>query len=160
MTTAPRTVVCTLRGRRRGRGVPVFRYAAASEPSASIPRGRVPRVSRLLALAVRLDELVRAGVIVDYAKLAELAHVSRARISQIMNLLVLAPDIQEALLFLPRTERGRDPIHLRQLQPLAAVLNWGQQRSLWRTLQANSGRICQAAAAFGLENSRAERSGC
>src|SRR5712692_941179 len=67
---------------------------------------------------------------------------------------------QETLLFLPRTERGRDPIHLRQLQPLAAVLNWGQQRSLWRALQANSGRICQAAAAFGLENSRAERSGC
>jgi hypothetical protein len=136
MTTAPRTVVCTLR--RRGRKVPVFRHAA--EPSPSVPRGRVPRVSRLLALALRLDGLVRAGVIADYATLAELAHVSRARISQIMNLLVLAPDIQEALLFLPRTERGRDPIHLRQLQPLAAVPEWGQQRSLWRTLQASSRR--------------------
>jgi len=121
--------------------VPVFRYAAASEPSASIPRGRVPRVSRLLALALRLDELVRAGVIVDYATLAELAHVSRARISQIMNLLVLAPDIQETLLFLPRTERGRDPIHLRQLQPLAAVLDWREHRTLWRTLQASKGPV-------------------
>jgi hypothetical protein len=60
-----------------------------------VPRGRVPRVSRLLALALRLDELVRAGVIPDYATLAELAHVSRARISQIMNLLVLAPDNPE-----------------------------------------------------------------
>jgi hypothetical protein len=55
------------------------------------------------------------------------------------NLLVLAPDIQEALLFLPQTERGRDPIHLRQLQPLAAILDWGQQRLLWRTLQARKG---------------------
>ncbi len=133
MTTAPRTVVCTLRGRRRGRGVPVFRHAASSEPSPSVPRGRVPRVSRLLALALRLDELVRAGLVDDYATLAELAHVSRARISQIMNLLVLAPGIQETLLFLPRTVRGRDPIHLRQLQPLAAVLDWRQQR------QASSG---------------------
>ena len=106
--------------------MPVFRHAASSAPSPLVPRGRVPRISRLLALALRLDELVRAGVIADYATLAELAHVSRARISQIMNLLLLAPAIQEALLFLPRTEHGRDPIHLRQLQPLAAVLDWGQ----------------------------------
>jgi len=101
----------------------------------------VPRVSRLLALALRLDELVRAGLVDDYATLAELAHVSRARISQIMNLLVLAPGIQETLLFLPRTVRGRDPIHLRQLQPLAAVLDWRQQRTLWRTLQASKGPV-------------------
>jgi hypothetical protein len=46
-------------------------------------------------LAHRLDELVRAGVIADYAALAKLAHVSRARITQIMNLLVLAPNNPE-----------------------------------------------------------------
>jgi hypothetical protein len=97
----------------------------------------VPRVSRLLVLALRLDGLVRAGVVADYATLAELAHMSRARISQLTNLLVLA--IQEALLFLPRTVCGRNPIHLRQLQPLAAVLDWGQQRHLWRTLQGSRG---------------------
>jgi hypothetical protein len=55
----------------------------------------VPRVSRLLALAHRLDELVRTGVVADYATLAQLAHVSRARMSQILNLLVLAPDNPE-----------------------------------------------------------------
>jgi hypothetical protein len=97
----------------------------------------VPRVSRLLALAFRLDELVRAGVIADYATLAELAQVSRARISQITNLLVLAPDIQETLLFLPRTERGRDPIHLRQLQPLTQIADWGEQRKRWQALLSN-----------------------
>ena len=135
---SPRTVV-SLAGGRRGRGQRSFRSAAATTPPPSLPRGRVPRVSRLLALALRLDELVRAGVIADYATLAELAHVSRARISQITNLLVLAPDIQEALLFLPRTQCGRDPIHLRQLQALAAVLDWERQRVLWRTLQATKG---------------------
>jgi hypothetical protein len=137
MTIVSRIVVCSLPDRRRGRRVPSLRQTAAASPPA--PRGRVPRVSRLLALALRLDELVRTGVIADYATLAGLAHVSRARVTQITNLLVLAPDIQETLLFLPRTERGRDPIHLRQLQPLAAVLDWGQQRSLWHTLQASKG---------------------
>jgi hypothetical protein len=139
MTTASSAVMCRLPCRRRGRGKPSCRHAALSAPALAVPRGRVPRVSRLLALALRLDELVRTGVIADYATLAGLAHVSRARVTQITNLLVLAPDIQETLLFLPRTERGRDPIHLRQLQPLAAVLDWGQQRNLWHTLQANKG---------------------
>jgi WD40 repeat protein len=57
-----------------------------------------------------------------------------ARISQIMNLLGLAPDLQEALLFLPRVTRGRDPLHLRQLQPIAATLDWQHQRRRWRAL--------------------------
>jgi hypothetical protein len=135
----PRTVVCSFPSRPRGGGQRSFLQADSETPPPLVPRGRVPRISRLLALALRMDELVRAGVIADYATLAELAHVSRARMSQIMNLLVLAPDIQEALLFLPRTLRGRDPIHLRQLQPLAAVLDWRQQRNLWRRLQATRG---------------------
>ena len=135
----PRTVVCRVPGLRRGRSQRSFPQAASAAPPPAVPRGRVPRISRLLALAHRLDKLVRTGVVADYATLAELAHVSRARMSQILNLLVLAPDIQEALLFLPRTVRGRDPIHLRQLQPLAVVLDWEQQRHLWRRLQAKRG---------------------
>ncbi len=46
-------------------------------------------------------ELIREGVVTDYAELARLGHVTRARVTQIMNLLHLAPDIQETLLFLP-----------------------------------------------------------
>ena len=64
---------------------------------------RVPRLARLLALALELEGLVRDGTIRDYATLARLGHVSRARMSQVMNLLVLAPDIQEEILFLPST---------------------------------------------------------
>ena len=84
-----------------------------------------------MALAIRFDQLIRAGEVGDYAELARLAHVTRARITQIMNLLMLAPDIQEAILFLPRVERGRDPIHLRQLQSIALVSDWRKQRMLW-----------------------------
>ena len=73
------------------------------------PVGRVPRVSRLMALAIRLDQMIRDGVVTDQAELARLGHVSRARLTQIMNLLGLAPDIQEAILHLPVVQEGRDP---------------------------------------------------
>jgi hypothetical protein len=95
----------------------------------------VPRVARLLALALRCEQLLHAGTIASYAELAELGHISRARVTQIMNLLLLAPDIQEQLLFAARPERGRDPIHLRQLQPLARIADWEEQRRRWHALQ-------------------------
>ena len=87
-----------------------------------------------MALAIRMDGLVRGGEVADYADLARLGHVSRARVTQIMNLLQLAPDIQEALLFLPRTERGRDPIREHHIRPIAAELEWRKQRRLWKGL--------------------------
>ena len=51
-----------------------------------------------------------------------------------MNLQHLAPDIQEALLFLPPTLRGRDTIILADLMPIAAAFDWRKQRRLWRKL--------------------------
>jgi hypothetical protein len=124
-----------MRQRQRGRR---HLEAGAVPPPLELPPGRVPRVARLMALAIKLDGLVRQGVVRDYAALARLGHVSRARITQIMNLLLLAPDIQEQLLFLPDTLRGRDPIHLRQLQPLALLLDWNAQRPRWRWLVAKA----------------------
>jgi hypothetical protein len=100
----------------------------------AVSAGRVPRVSRLMALAIRFDQLIHSGEIADFAELAELGQVSRARVSQIMNLLMLAPDIKEAILFLPRTPRGRDPIHLRMLQPIALQPDWRKQRQKWNEL--------------------------
>jgi hypothetical protein len=64
------------------------------------PQGNPPRIARLVALAHKLDALVRSGAIAGYAELAQLAHVSPARITQIMVLLHLAPAIQEHVLFL------------------------------------------------------------
>ncbi len=93
--------------------------------------GRVPRVAKLMALALRFESLLRTGEIASYAELGRLGRVTRARICQIMNLTCLAPDLQEALLFLPRTERGRDRIILADLQPIAALLDWRKQRRRW-----------------------------
>ena len=104
-----------------------------SKPTVS-PAGRVPRIARLVALAVRLDGLVLSGQVKDYSELARLGHVSRARISQITQLLSLAPDIQEEILFLPRTVSGRDKIRERHVRPNAAEMNWMKQRQLWKKL--------------------------
>ena len=96
--------------------------------------GRVPRVSRLMALAIRFDQLIREGVVADQADLARLGHVTRARLTQIMNLLSLAPDIQEAILFLPAIERGREAITERDVRPIAALADWRMQRKTWTKL--------------------------
>ncbi len=98
----------------------------------TVSPGRVPRVSRLMALAIRFDRLVRDGAVADYAEIARLGHVTRARLTQIVNLLNLAPDIQEALLCLPRVEKGRDPITERDLRPVVAEVDWKKQRQMWR----------------------------
>ena len=95
----------------------------------------MPRVARLMALAIKCDGMIREGAIEGYSEIAALGHVTRARVSQIMNLVNLAPDIQEALLHLPRTESGRDPVILASLQPIALTLDWGKQRRMWRELQ-------------------------
>jgi len=113
---------------------------APTEPHAPVEPapGRVPRVARLMALAIKFDGLVRGGVVPDYAALACLGHVSRARMTQIMNLLLLAPDIQEELLFLPLLVRGRDPVHLKQLQSIALLPDWKEQRRQWQRLSAQA----------------------
>jgi len=90
-----------------------------------------------MALALRYEQLLRTGTVRDYVTLANLEQVSRGRITQIMNLRQLAPDIQEQILFLPRVLQGSDPIHLHQLQPLAATLEWHKQRRMWKALQRN-----------------------
>jgi hypothetical protein len=131
----PVTIECAIHFERRGHGAPRQLQAGKVPPCPALEPGRVPRVSRLMALAIRFEELVRSRAVADYAALAKLGHVSRARVSQIMNLLLLAPDIQEQLLFLPRIEQGRDPIRMAQLQPIALALDWQRQRRLWHKLQ-------------------------
>ena len=105
----------------------------ASEVPPTEPTGRIPRVARLMALALRCDALLRSGDVKDYATLARLGRVSRARISQIMNLVFLAPDIQEALLLATNGRRG-SCIVLRDLQQIALTRSWFQQRKLLRRL--------------------------
>jgi hypothetical protein len=99
--------------------------AASSAPAAT---DRVPHLSRLMALAIRFDGMLQRGEVRDYAELARLGHVTRARVTQIMNLLNLAPDIQEAILFLPGVQEGRSKLREWQLRPVIAQVHWRKQR--------------------------------
>ena len=127
--TITRTIDCHLhlsgRGRKKRLAIPV----AAK---------RLPRIARLMALAIRMENLIRTGGLIDYSELAQLGHVSRARITQIMNLLLLAPDLQEQILSLVPTSGRRDPVRLAQLQPIARILDWSRQRRLWATTFAGT----------------------
>lgn len=103
------------------------------------PWGRIPRVSKLMALAIRFEDLIRTGAVRDQAELARLGHVSRARLTQIMMLLQLAPDIQEELMFLPTSNFGRKAIKEIDLRPIAATHLWKKQRQLYQFAINNSG---------------------
>lgn len=102
--------------------------------------GRVPRVSRVMALAIQFRFLLDEGRLKSICELAALAHVTQPRMTQIMMLTHLAPDIQETVLFLPRYERGRAPLIERELRPIASEPSWRKQRQLWKQLSAKNCR--------------------
>ena len=97
-------------------------------------QGNIPRVTRLMALALRFDKLLRGGVVENYAELATLGHVSRPRITQIMALLNLSPTIISELLDLPATIHGRDVISERDLRPIYGEIFWEEQERQWGLL--------------------------
>jgi hypothetical protein len=71
----------------------------------------------------------------DYAELARLGIVSRPRMTQVMNLLNLAPEIQEEILFWPKIEEGREPVSERALRRLPGVISWSDQLETWNQLR-------------------------
>jgi hypothetical protein len=115
---------------RRQFGQKQFRDGAAQQ----VPAGRIPRIARLMALAIRCERLIRDGVVADQSELARFGHITTARMTQIMSLLNLAPDIQEQILLLPRTERGRDAVKETDIRPIATTLDWRKQRRMWAAL--------------------------
>jgi hypothetical protein len=90
----------------------------------------IPRIARLLALAIRFEGLLRDETIRDYAELARLGRVTRARMTQIMKLLDLAPDIQEKILFLPLIQG----LNERNLRPIASRIDWDEQRRMFQRI--------------------------
>jgi hypothetical protein len=89
----------------------------------------------LLALALKFEEMIRSGVVGNYTVLAQLGQVSRSRVTQMTNLLNLAPDIQEEILFLRPEEAERLRISELSVRKLSVILEWGEQRAHWRRLR-------------------------
>jgi DNA invertase Pin-like site-specific DNA recombinase len=117
-----------------------FREAKKTRPPAAVTKRteRVPRITRLLALALKFEELIRSGTVSNYAVLARLGQVSRSRVTQMTSLLNLAPDIQEEILFLRLSEAKQLRISEPSLRKLTATLLWNQQREQWRNLRRSA----------------------
>jgi len=108
--------------------------SSSCHSATAVRNGRLPRVTRLMALAIRFDDLLRKGEVRDYANIARLGHVTRARVTQIMNLLHLAPDIQESILGLPMAIQGRDHVTERDVRVLTRYPIWENQRDAWQSI--------------------------
>ena len=105
-----------------------------AERQAEVPgRPSVPRISRLLALALKMEQMIQEGIVKNYSELAHLGQVSTARITQVMNLLHLAPDIQEDVLL---ANRPTDWLREAAIRKLSTVVLWSEQRDRWRKLVA------------------------
>ncbi len=89
--------------------------------------GQLPRITKMMALAVRFEELLRQGTAKDYADLARLGGVSRARITQLMNLRNLAPLIQEQIVLMPQNRCDRRKLTERNLRRLSGMVDWREQ---------------------------------
>jgi site-specific DNA recombinase len=98
------------------------------------PVERLPRITRLLALAVKFEALIQRGVVKDYADLARLGQVSRAPVTQIMNLLNLSPYIQEQILFWAQGPLDKRSIRDTTVRSLSSELNWNRQRERWEEI--------------------------
>jgi hypothetical protein len=106
----------------KGRGKP--RREARAARAAATPR--IPRIARLVALAIKFQDMVDSGEVRDSADLARLGYVSRARLTQIMNLLHLAPAIQENLLD-AECAHGLPRLTETLLRPIASLVSWADQ---------------------------------
>lgn len=111
---------------------PSCRKEATKAPAAEV--GKLPRVAEVLALAIQFEDMIRRGIARDYADLARLGCISQERISQIMRLVWLAPDIQQEILTVSRTARGRFPIGEVALRRIASRMLWAEQRRMWAEL--------------------------
>jgi hypothetical protein len=114
------------KGRREIKGSSSDRLLPDGEAS-----GRpIPRIARLMALAIRFEGRLRDETMRDYAELAQLGRVTRARMTQIMKLLLLAPDIQEQILFLPLIQG----LNERNLRSIVSRIDWSEQRRMFQKI--------------------------
>lgn len=93
------------------------------------------RVARLLAFAHETERRIAEDEIADRAAAARELGVTRARLTQILDLGLLAPDIQEEILT-AEVEPGHDPINERALRWVVRVRDWPTQRARWRDLNS------------------------
>lgn len=100
--------------------------------AASEPLAKVPRISRLMALAIKYQGMLDRGEVSGITELARLCHVTQPRMSQIINLNFFCPKIQEWLLFLPPHASEKQAIHERKLRAVCKEIDWLMQKRVMK----------------------------
>ena len=118
-------------------------YRLKAEPGHEPPpeepvTDRVHPLARRMALAIEAKRLIESGMVADAAEMARVAGVTRARMTQILNLTLLAPDIQEEILELS-TQKSSAPPAERQVRTVTDLLFWAHQRRAWHAASWTNG---------------------
>jgi ParB-like chromosome segregation protein Spo0J len=119
--------------RRAGR----VRLAVEPPPATPPPARRPAKLAQLLALAHHIEALIKKGAVRDRADVARRLGFTRSRITQILDLTLLAPDIQEEILFAEAVD-GREPFTERDARKIALIPEWWKQRDAWRAATAGT----------------------
>ncbi len=112
---------------------------SSTDSAAPATATRIPRIAKLLALAIQFEGMLQQGQINNCAAIARAGHVSRARLSQLLSLLDLAPAIQEQILFLSCPAQTADPIRERALRSVTKLVRWDEQRRHFEELLTSGG---------------------
>lgn len=128
-TLADRLVLKGTLFRRQGRRVELT-DRPPMPPEPRVPVRRPAKVARMLALGHHLQRLIDQGLVADRAGLARKLGLTRARVTQLLDLLLLAPDLQVAVLELEAVD-GVEPMVERALRTVAHAGSWAEQREVW-----------------------------
>ncbi len=104
------------------------------EDAPRIPKPRALRLAKTLAIAHKLQGLLDSGQAKSLTEVADIIEASRPRVTQLVNLTLLAPDIQEEILFMD-VSLGRDPISEHDLRKVLQSVNWQEQRRIWERIK-------------------------
>jgi len=114
--------------------------SAGQKKAVHVPRDSAPppaaeqgpcRLARILALAYHFDDMIRDGTVRGQAEIARLMRVTRARVTQVMTLLLLAPDIQEEILGGDAGNAAKGFPSERRARGIALASSWSSQRRTW-----------------------------
>jgi len=108
---------------------PSYEHAFETLPAVPVSIRRPARVAVMLALAHKIQNAIDRGVVRDCADVAMRLGLSRARISQLLDLTLLAPDIQEQIL-LAESVDGVEPMSESALREVVRLEDWAKQREV------------------------------
>jgi len=97
------------------------------------PVRRPAKVARMLALAHHLQSAIDRGFVADRAAVARKLGLTRARVTQLLDLLLLAPDLQQAVLALEAVD-GAESMSERALRAVAHAGSWVEQRAAFHAI--------------------------